>query len=130
MIRSPGAAGFNGRSAPVASSRLRNAVAASLAIGCAVAVRDRHPDGAGDQGLHGDADPGITKKSFSRSLPILHDNARWPAPQARATMKTPVVLVTIALTVAILLAASLLIAASTRGAETPAAGGLMSIRER
>ncbi|HTB04329.1 MAG TPA: hypothetical protein VK804_28000 [Bradyrhizobium sp.] len=33
MIRSPGAAGFNGRSAPVASSRLRNAVAASLAIG-------------------------------------------------------------------------------------------------
>ena len=33
MIRSPGAAGFQGRSAPVASSRLRNAVAASLAIG-------------------------------------------------------------------------------------------------
>ena len=33
MIRSPGAAGFDGRSAPVASSRLTNAVAASLAIG-------------------------------------------------------------------------------------------------
>jgi hypothetical protein len=33
MIRSHGAAGFNGRSAPVASSRLTNAVAASLAIG-------------------------------------------------------------------------------------------------
>ena len=33
MIRSPGAAGFNGRSAPVASSRLTHAVAASLAIG-------------------------------------------------------------------------------------------------
>ena len=33
MIRSPGAAGFNGRSAPVASSRLTDAVAASLAIG-------------------------------------------------------------------------------------------------
>jgi hypothetical protein len=33
MIRSPGAAGFNGRSAPVASSRLTKAVAASLAIG-------------------------------------------------------------------------------------------------
>jgi hypothetical protein len=33
MIRSPGAAGFNGRSAPVASSRLIDAVAASLAIG-------------------------------------------------------------------------------------------------
>ena len=33
MKRSPGAAGFNGRSAPVASSRLTNAVAASLAIG-------------------------------------------------------------------------------------------------
>ncbi|HEX3116575.1 MAG TPA: hypothetical protein VHQ48_13925 [Bradyrhizobium sp.] len=33
MIRSPGAAGFNGRSAPVASSRLTHAVATSLAIG-------------------------------------------------------------------------------------------------
>ena len=33
MIRSPGAQGFRGRSAPVASSRLTDAVAASLAIG-------------------------------------------------------------------------------------------------
>jgi hypothetical protein len=33
MIRSPGAAGFEGRSAPVASYRLTHAVAASLAIG-------------------------------------------------------------------------------------------------
>jgi hypothetical protein len=33
MIRSPGAAGFNGRAASVASSRLTDAVAASLAIG-------------------------------------------------------------------------------------------------
>ena len=33
MKRSPGAAGFGGRSAPVASSRLTDAVAASLAIG-------------------------------------------------------------------------------------------------
>jgi hypothetical protein len=33
MIRSPGAAGFNGRPAPVASSRLIDAVAATLAIG-------------------------------------------------------------------------------------------------
>jgi hypothetical protein len=33
MIRSPGAAGFNGRSARVASARLTDAVAASLAIG-------------------------------------------------------------------------------------------------
>jgi hypothetical protein len=33
MIRSPGAAGFDGRSASVASSRLTHAVAASLAIG-------------------------------------------------------------------------------------------------
>jgi hypothetical protein len=33
MIRSPGAWGFNGRPAPVASSRLIDAVAASLAIG-------------------------------------------------------------------------------------------------
>jgi len=32
MIRSAGAAGFNGRSAPVASPRLIDAVAASLAI--------------------------------------------------------------------------------------------------
>ena len=35
MIRSPGAAGFEGRSAPVASSRLTHAVAASLAFGAA-----------------------------------------------------------------------------------------------
>jgi hypothetical protein len=33
MIRSPGAAGFSGRSVPVASSRLIDAVTASLAIG-------------------------------------------------------------------------------------------------
>jgi hypothetical protein len=33
MIRSPGATGFNSRLAPVASSRLIDAVAASLAIG-------------------------------------------------------------------------------------------------
>jgi hypothetical protein len=33
MIRSPGRAGFDGRSAPVASSRLTDTVAASLAIG-------------------------------------------------------------------------------------------------
>ena len=33
MIRSSGAWGFNGRSAPVASSRLNDAVAATLAIG-------------------------------------------------------------------------------------------------
>jgi hypothetical protein len=33
MIRSPSTVGFNGRSAPVASSRLIDAVAASLAIG-------------------------------------------------------------------------------------------------
>jgi hypothetical protein len=33
MIRSPGAAGFDSPSAPVASSRLIDAVAASLAIG-------------------------------------------------------------------------------------------------
>ncbi|MGO8910719.1 MAG: hypothetical protein ACLQDM_15575 [Bradyrhizobium sp.] len=32
MIRSSGAAGFNGRPAPVASPRLTDAVAASLAI--------------------------------------------------------------------------------------------------
>ena len=33
MIRSPGGAGFDGRAAPVASSRLTDTVAASLAIG-------------------------------------------------------------------------------------------------
>ena len=33
MIRSPGTAGFGSRPAPVASSRLTNAIAASLAIG-------------------------------------------------------------------------------------------------
>jgi hypothetical protein len=33
MIRSPGVQGFHGCSAPVASSRLTDAVAASLAIG-------------------------------------------------------------------------------------------------
>jgi hypothetical protein len=33
MIRSPGTAGFESRLAPVASSRLTNAIAASLALG-------------------------------------------------------------------------------------------------
>jgi hypothetical protein len=33
MARSPGAAGFDSRSAPVASSWLANAIAATLAIG-------------------------------------------------------------------------------------------------
>jgi hypothetical protein len=33
MMRSPGASGFNGQSAPVASSRLIDAVVASLAFG-------------------------------------------------------------------------------------------------
>lgn len=33
MIRSPGAAGFHANSAPVASSRLNDAVAATLALG-------------------------------------------------------------------------------------------------
>jgi hypothetical protein len=33
MTRSPAAAGFNGQSAPVASSRLTDAVAASLVVG-------------------------------------------------------------------------------------------------
>jgi hypothetical protein len=33
MKRSPGAAGFNGRCAPVASTRLMDTVAATLAIG-------------------------------------------------------------------------------------------------
>ena len=33
MIRSPGTAGFESRLAPAASSRLTNAIAASLAIG-------------------------------------------------------------------------------------------------
>lgn len=33
MKRSPGAAGFNGRSPPFASTRLMDAVAATLAIG-------------------------------------------------------------------------------------------------
>ena len=35
MIRSPGAAGFVSRSAPVASSRLTHAVAVTLAFGAA-----------------------------------------------------------------------------------------------
>jgi hypothetical protein len=33
MVRSPGTVGFEGRSAPVASSRLLGAIATSLAIG-------------------------------------------------------------------------------------------------
>jgi hypothetical protein len=33
MTRSPGTAGFNSKSAPVASSRLADAVAASLVVG-------------------------------------------------------------------------------------------------
>ena len=33
MIRSPGTAGFGSRSAPIAASRLTNAIATSVAIG-------------------------------------------------------------------------------------------------
>ena len=44
----------------------------------------------------------------------------------RQPMKTPVVLVTVALTLAILLAASLLIATGTRGEDTPAPHGVVS----
>jgi hypothetical protein len=43
-------------------------------------------------------------------------------------MKTPVVLVTVALTLAILLAASLLIATGTRGEDAPAPHGVVSRR--
>jgi hypothetical protein len=42
-------------------------------------------------------------------------NARWSASRLKNMMKTPVGLVTIALTAAILLAASLLIVTGTRG---------------
>ena len=41
-------------------------------------------------------------------------------------MKTPVVLVTVALTLAILMAASLLIATGTRGEDAPAPHGVVS----
>ena len=67
MMRSPGAAGFRGRPAPVASSRLTNAVAASLAIGAlslclivALTVLSIKVD-------HGDADSGVNPCIFLSS---------------------------------------------------------------
>ena len=119
MTRSPGAAGFNGRSAPVASSRLTDAVAASLAIGSLslclivtltvlsikVAWRCRF------RRNRKSFPPKIISKGHSQFCATTRD-ARH---RDRVTMKTPVVLVTATLAAAILLAASLLIATGTRG---------------
>ena len=75
MIRSSGAAGFEGRSAPVASSRLTHAVAASLAIGGLSLCLIVTPHGAVDQGLDGDADSGVTPNIFG-SYRFQRGNAR------------------------------------------------------
>ena len=60
MMRPPGAAGFDGRATSVASSRLTGAVGGLARDRCVVAVPDRLPHGAFDQGFHGDADSGVT----------------------------------------------------------------------
>jgi hypothetical protein len=92
-------------------------------------VPDRHPHGVFDQGQHGDADSGVAQDYFSGPFePFarilarqdlrhdLRDKTRRDDPHRdRSTMKAPVVLVTVALSVAILLAASFLIATGTRG---------------
>jgi hypothetical protein len=78
-------------------------------------VPDRHPHGAFDQGRHGDAAPGVTNDHFLKAIRDSCATRRGDRHRDRATMKTPVALVTAALTAAILLAASLLTVTGTRG---------------
>src|ERR1700692_3609336 len=77
MIRSPGAAGFNGRSAPVASSRLIDAVAASLAIGslslCLIVTLTVLSIQVSV------AMPAFWSKLFSANSPFSRDTTRGPA---------------------------------------------------
>jgi hypothetical protein len=78
-------------------------------------VPDRHAHDALDQSHNGNADTGVTKKLFFQAICNFCAATGGDQHRDRATMKTPVVLVTAALTVAILLAASLLIVTGTRG---------------
>jgi hypothetical protein len=78
-------------------------------------VPDRHPHGAVDQGVHGDAFLGVIKIIFPGNLQNFARQRAVIRHRDRAMMKTPVVIVTVALTIAILLAASFLIATGTRG---------------
>jgi hypothetical protein len=82
-------------------------------------VPDRHPHRVFDQGQHGDANSGLTQNYFSRSSILsfvaLARTGRGVLHRERATMKSPVVLVSATLAFAILLAVSLLIATGTRG---------------
>ncbi|VIO80154.1 hypothetical protein [Bradyrhizobium ivorense] len=64
MTRRSGTAGFQGRPAPVASSRLTSAIAASLAIGAlALCLVVTLTDAAVEQHHHGDAGPGVIRLS-------------------------------------------------------------------
>ncbi|MGY4598584.1 hypothetical protein ACVWXL_006330 [Bradyrhizobium sp. GM22.5] len=81
MIRASGTAGFQGPPATVSSSRLTNAVAASLAVAALSLCLDRHPDGAVDQGDHGDGPAGLIPASSWTRL----QGAAWPAPTGIAT---------------------------------------------
>ncbi len=70
MIRSSGVGGFESRSAPVASSRLTDAVAAALAIGslslCLIVTLTVFSIKVSD----GDADSGVAQNYFSRPFAI------------------------------------------------------------
>jgi len=80
-------------------------------------VRYRHSHPANDQAQHGNADSGVAEvisPGHSQFLATTGDHRHGD----RATMKTPVVVVTAALTAATLLAASFLIATGTRGEDT------------
>jgi hypothetical protein len=81
-------------------------------------VPDRHPHGAFDQGLDGDADAGVIENNFPGHSQFCA-TTRDAEHRDRATMKTPVALVAVTLAVAILLAASLVIATGTRGESAP-----------
>jgi len=78
MTRSHGGAGFD---APRACRLVPtdDTVAASLAIGRAVAMPDRHAYGAFDQGHHGDAFTGFNSSYFSTPWQFLRDSARRSA---------------------------------------------------
>ena len=61
MIRSPGAAGFVSRPAPVASIPIDPRRRRLAGVRRGIAVPDRHADG---QAHHGDADPGVSRNRF------------------------------------------------------------------
>ena len=116
MMRSPGMAGFGSRPVPVSFFPTDQRHCRLSGDRRAVAVPRRHTDRALDQGDHGDADPGVNPGIFRSCESIRDDQHRdRTMMKAPAGLKSPVGLVTVALTAAILLAVSLLIVTGTRG---------------